>query len=53
MPLYEGQCLFADVVTFMSTNGFSLRAFALETRTGVALEQTDVLFVKLSDGVAV
>jgi len=53
VPLYEGQCLFADVVTFMSANGFSLRAFALETRTGVALEQTDVLFVKLSDGVAV
>ena len=52
VPLYEGQCLFADVVTFMSASNFSLRAFALETRTGVALEQTDVLFVKMSDGAA-
>jgi FkbM family methyltransferase len=48
VPLYEGQCLFADVVTFMSLAGFSLRAFALETRTGIALEQTDVLFVQKS-----
>lgn len=50
VPLYKGQCLFADVVTFMSLAGFSLRAFAVETRTGVALEQTDVLFIKKSLG---
>lgn len=50
VPLYKGQCLFADVVTFMSLAGFSLRAFAVETRTGVALEQTDVLFIKESQG---
>ena len=50
VPLYKGQCLFADVVTFMSLAGFSLWAFGLETRTGVALEQTDVLFVKESRG---
>ena len=50
VPLYKGQCLFADVVTFMSLAGFCLRAFAVETRTGVALEQTDVLFIKESQG---
>jgi FkbM family methyltransferase len=46
VPLYHGQCLFADVVTFLAREGFALRALAEATPMGRALEQTDALFLR-------
>lgn len=42
---YKGQCLFQDVMQFMTQHGFTLYAFGVNTPTGVRLQQTDVLFV--------
>lgn len=47
VELYEGQCLFGDVVTFLAGHGFGVHALGAETARGVPLVQTDVLFVRL------
>jgi len=43
---YKGQCLFHDLVAFLAESGLLVRAFGVNTRTGVALSQTDVLFMR-------
>jgi FkbM family methyltransferase len=42
--LYEGQCLFHDVVEFCGPHGFYLSAVADDIAAGQRLVQTDVLF---------
>lgn len=43
---YQDQCLFHDVVGFLSKRGFRLAAFGVNTPTGRLLGQTDVLFLR-------
>jgi FkbM family methyltransferase len=42
---YEGQPLFADLVTFLNERGFVPHAFGVQTAVGRPIGQTDVLFV--------
>src|SRR6185312_14835315 len=42
---YENQCLFDDVLHFMSDIGFCLHALGINTTLGKPLSQTDVLFL--------
>ncbi len=44
--LYNGQCLFVDVVSFLGARGFGVHAFGAETARGVPLTQADVLFLR-------
>lgn len=44
--LYHGQCLFADVVSFLGAHGFGVHAFGAETARGMPLAQADVLFLR-------
>jgi FkbM family methyltransferase len=46
VELYEGQCLFGDVVAFLAARGFAVSAFGRETATGTPVVQADVLFLK-------
>ncbi len=43
---YEGQCLFHDLVTYLAHFGLFIRAFGINTPTGRAVGQTDVLFMR-------
>ncbi len=43
---YEGQCLFHDLVSYLANFGLFVRAFGVNTPTGKAVEQTDVLFMR-------
>jgi FkbM family methyltransferase len=43
--LYQGQCLFHDVVGFLAERGFALHALGRRTVLGNPLLQTDALFV--------
>jgi FkbM family methyltransferase len=45
VELYEGQCLFHEIVGHLAQRGFFLRAFAANTPSGAALIQTDALFM--------
>lgn len=47
VEFYEQQCLFDDVVGFMASEGFHLRAFSSVTTTGRFFGQTDVMFVRV------
>ena len=46
VELYEGQCLFVDIVGLLASRGFGVHAFGAETARGVPLVQADVLFVR-------
>jgi FkbM family methyltransferase len=46
VPLYEGQCLFHDLVSFLAEQNLFVCAFGFGTMLGKRLVQTDVLFVK-------
>jgi len=46
IELYKGQCLFGDLVAFLASRGFHVRALGAKSRLGVRLVQTDVLFEK-------
>jgi FkbM family methyltransferase len=48
IEFYEKQCLFHDVVQFLATKGFQIRAFSAKTSLGARLLQTDVLFERVS-----
>jgi hypothetical protein len=41
-------CLFHDVVQFLATTGFQIRAFSAKTNLGARLLQADVLFERVS-----
>jgi FkbM family methyltransferase len=43
---YEGQALFPDVLAFLDSRGFELRAFGPSLGLGEPLSQADALFVK-------
>lgn len=43
--LYEGQCLFHDVVAFLAEHGFTLHALGHGTALGRPLVQSDALFI--------
>jgi len=46
VQIYVGQCLFHDVVTYLAKQNLFLTAFGVNTPTGRAAEQTDVLFTR-------
>jgi len=43
---YESQCLFHDLVAHLARFGLLMRAFGINTPTGKAVGQTDVLFMR-------
>jgi FkbM family methyltransferase len=45
LEFYQNQCLFADVMQFMTENGFCLHALGVNTPLGNPLLQTDALFI--------
>ena len=45
-PVYQGQCLFHEVVTFLAAAGFHLRALGHGMALGRRLVQTDALFTR-------
>ena len=49
IELYQGQCLFGDIVEFLKDRKFLTRAFSVATSLGRPLIQTDVLFQKPDD----
>ncbi len=43
---YERQCLFHEIVAILAGHGFFLRAFGVNTPTGMPVDQTDALFMR-------
>jgi len=46
VELYQGQCLFHELVEFLASHGFHVRAFGTNTASGKLLSQTDLLFLR-------
>jgi hypothetical protein len=46
---YKEQCLFEDVVGFLSAHGFRTSAFGASTKVAARILQTDVLFERPSN----
>jgi FkbM family methyltransferase len=48
IPFYKNQPLFSDIITFLKEHDLEVNAFSTTTALGKQLEQTDVLFKKIS-----
>lgn len=46
VELYKGQCMFAQVCSFLDAYGFGLHAFGATTALGKPIAQADVLFLR-------
>ena len=46
VELYEGQCMFPDICSFLDRQGFRLHVLGVSTELGKPLVQADVLFIK-------
>jgi len=46
VEIYENQCMFNDVVTWLASHDFYQRAIGMNTPLGESLEQSDILFMR-------